>query len=106
MSEHGSSGYRRAEQVTPPEARRITDVAVMRHEGIYEVDPRLMQRVPQQPFPNWDTLRVAHSREDHLEWMHRHFAQTVVSGAQVLAEIAAEEDGAPRGPTGSSGPHP
>ena len=91
MSATNAQPYRRPEQVTPPEARQITDVTVMRHEGIYEVDPRLMQQVPQQPFPNWDTLRIAHSREDHLAWMHRHFARTVISGAQILADDAPEE---------------
>jgi hypothetical protein len=91
MSGRGSSSYRRAEQVTPPPARQTSDVTVMRFDGIYEVDPRLMQQVPQQPFPNWDTLRIAHSREDHLAWMHRHFARTVISGAQILTEIAGEE---------------
>jgi hypothetical protein len=91
MSETRAYPYRRPEQVTPPPPRQITEVAVMRHEGIYEVDPRLMKQVPQQPFPNWDTLRIAHSREHHLEWMHRHFARTVISGARILEELPAEE---------------
>ncbi|MGH2476536.1 MAG: hypothetical protein ACRDIL_14855, partial [Candidatus Limnocylindrales bacterium] len=55
------------------------------------VDPRLMERwVLQQTFPNWDTLRIMHSRHDHLAWMHRHFADRVVSGAELLAELDAE----------------
>lgn len=82
--------YRRAEQVSPPTARRTSDVSVMRVDGIYEVDPRLMQQVPQQPFPNWDTLRIAHSREHHLAWMHRHFARTVVSGAEILDQLGED----------------
>jgi hypothetical protein len=90
MSESRSYGYRRAEQVTPPPARQTSEVSVMRLDGIYEVDPRLMQQVPQQAFPNWDTLRIAHGREDHLEWMHHHFAQTVISGAEILAELPAD----------------
>jgi hypothetical protein len=87
MSERRSFSYRRGDQVTPPPARQTSDVTVMRFDGIYEVDPRLMRRVPQQPFPTWDTLRIAHSREDHLEWMHRHFAETVISGAEILAAL-------------------
>lgn len=87
MNETGSHPFRRAEQIKPPPSRPITDVAVMRHEGIYEVDPRLMQQVPQQPFPNWDTLRIAHGREDHLAWMHRHFTHIVISGERVLDEL-------------------
>ncbi len=44
-------------------------------EHVFEVDPRLMQRwVLQQTFPNWDTLRIMNARRDHLDWMHRHFA--------------------------------
>ncbi|MEZ5124116.1 MAG: hypothetical protein R2736_21555 [Solirubrobacterales bacterium] len=35
-------------------------------------------------FPNWDTKRIAASRLDHLDWMHRHFARTVVSGEELL----------------------
>jgi hypothetical protein len=87
MSDARSHAFRRDEQMTPPPMRRVSEVAVMRHEGIYEVDPALMQRVPQQPFPNWDTLRIAHSREDHLAWMHRHFARTVVSGKRILEDL-------------------
>ena len=44
----------------------------------------------QQTFPNWDSLRIMNSRHDHLDWMHRHFADTVVNGSSVLAEIDAE----------------
>jgi hypothetical protein len=88
------SALRPAEERRPPEARPVTDVAIMRFEGIYEVDPRLMeQHVRQQPFPNWDTLRIAHSRHDHLDWMHRHWAGAVISGEEVLAEIGEHERG-------------
>jgi len=83
--------FRPREETVPPEARQITDVAVMRFEHIYEVDPKLMQEhVRQQPFPNWDTLRVAHSRHDHLAWMHTHWATVVVSGDALLRELDAE----------------
>jgi hypothetical protein len=79
--------FRPREQETPPPPRQVTDVAVMRFDGIYEVDPKLMQQVPQQPFPNWDTLRIAAGRHDHLAWMHRHWCTTVVSGERLLAEV-------------------
>jgi hypothetical protein len=70
----------------PPQARPVTDVAVMRFEHIYEVDPRLMEEhVRQQPFPNWDTLRIASGRHDHLAWMHDHWATVVVSGQELLS---------------------
>ena len=60
---NGSGGpaypYRYAEQYTPPEPQRVSDVAVTTFEHVYEVDPRLMQRwVLQQTFPNWDSLRI------------------------------------------------
>jgi hypothetical protein len=75
----------------PPEPKPVTDGVVQRFEDVYEVDPRLMERwVLQQTFPNWDTLRIMHSRHDHLAWMHRHFAERVVSGAELLAELDAE----------------
>jgi len=82
--------YRYAEQHDPPEPVRVSDVAVTTFEHVYEVDPRLMERwVLQQQFPNWDSLRIMNSRGDHLEWMHRHFADKVVTGSELLAEIEA-----------------
>jgi hypothetical protein len=81
------SPFRRADQQEPPPARRMSDVAIMRFEHIFEVDPRLMQEhVRQQDFPNWDTQRIAASRLDHLDWMHRHWADAVVSGEELLDE--------------------
>ena len=83
--------YRFAEQHTPPEALRVSEVAQTTFEHVYEVDPRLMQEhVLQQVFPNWDTLRIMRSRHDHLAWMHRHFADEVVTGSEILAEVEAE----------------
>ena len=81
------SPFRRGEQQTPPPPQRMSDVAIMRFEHIFEVDPRLMEEhVRQQPFPNWDTQRIAASRLDHLDWMHRHFADVVLSGEELLDE--------------------
>jgi len=93
---NGSGGaaypYRYAEQYAPPEHSRVSDVAITTFEHVYEIDPRLMQRwVLQQTFPNWDTLRIMHARGDHLAWMHRHFAESVVSGSSVLAELEAAD---------------
>lgn len=86
------SGYRYGEQHTPPPAKQITDVAIERFEHIFEVDPKLMTvNVAQQLFPNWDTLRIAASRTDHLEWMHKHWADQVLSGQELLDEIEREE---------------
>ena len=89
---NGPIGYRHAEQMTPPPPGQASDVAITRFEHVYEVDPRLMERwVLQQTFPNWDTLRIMHSRHDHLAWMHDHFADSVLSGEELLEEIEAEE---------------
>ena len=77
--------YRQHEQSTPPDATQVTDVAITRFEHVFEVEPDLMvQHVTQQTFPNWDTLRIVHSRADHLDWMHRHWAAKVLSGAEIL----------------------
>lgn len=91
--ETGAYPYRYAEQYTPPAPERVTDVAITTFEHVYEIDPRLMQQhVLQQTFPNWDTLRIMHSRGDHLSWMHRHFAGSVIDGSSLLAEIDAETE--------------
>jgi hypothetical protein len=96
-STNGRIGYRYSEQFTPPPPERVSDVAITTHEHVYEVDPRLMQvHVLQQVFPNWDTLRIMRSRHDHLDWMHRHFAEKVVTGSEILAEV----DGEGSAPTG------
>ena len=79
------SPFRPAEDRVPPPPQQMSDVAIMRFEHIFEVDPRLMtEHVRQQEFPNWDTQRIAASRHDHLEWMHRHWATVVVSGGELL----------------------
>lgn len=92
-------GFRYGEQFDPPEPERVSDVAVTTFEHVYEVDPRLMERwVLQQTFPNWDSLRIMSSRQDHLEWMHAHFAGKVVTGSSILAQID-DEDGPQRGAT-------
>ena len=93
MTSDAPIGYRYDEQHDPPDARRVSDVAVTTFEHVFEVDDRLMQRwVLQQVFPNWDSLRIMNSRHDHLAWMHRHFADRVVTGSELLAEVEAEAD--------------
>ena len=83
--------YPFAEQHTPPAPVPVSEVARTTFEHVYEIDPRLMQvHVLQQVFPNWDTLRIMRSRHDHLAWMHRHFAEKVVTGSEILAEVDQE----------------
>lgn len=84
-------GFRLAAQ-KPPAAKRVTDAVVMRFDHVYEIDPELMVRhVRQQDVPAWDTLRIVESRWEHLAWMHDHFADSVVSGEELLEEIEAEQ---------------
>jgi hypothetical protein len=78
----------------PPEAQRITDTVIMRHEHVFEVDPDLMKVIPQQPLPNWDTKRIVDSRWDHLDWMHLHFADEVLLAGEP-SETMPEEDPPP-----------
>jgi hypothetical protein len=83
-------GFRLSAQ-TPPQAERVTDVVVSRFEHVYEVDPALMQEnVRQQDIPNWDFERIVDSRWEHLAWMHNHFADSVLSGEELLQEIERE----------------
>jgi hypothetical protein len=83
-------GFRLSAQ-RPPKAERVTDVVVSRFEHVYEVDPALMQEnVKQQDIPNWDFERIVDSRWEHLAWMHNHFADSVLSGEALLAEIERE----------------
>lgn len=92
------STYRYSEQHAPPEPSRVTEVAIQRFQDVFEVDPALMSaHVVQQVFPNWDTLRIVAGRHDHLDWMHRHWAHTVVSGRRLLDELAQEDSQAPPG---------
>jgi hypothetical protein len=83
-------GFRLSAQ-QPPEAHRVTDVALSRFEHVFEIDPALMrEHVHQQQILNWDFQRIVDSRWEHLAWMHDHFADSVLSGEELLAEIEAE----------------
>jgi hypothetical protein len=83
-------GFRLSAQ-RPPKAEPVTDGVVSRFEHVYEIDPALMQEnVRQQDIPNWDFERIVDSRWEHLAWMHDHFADSVLSGEELLAEIDQE----------------
>jgi hypothetical protein len=83
-------GFRLSAQ-RPPEAHRVNDLVVSRFEHVFEVDPALMtEHVRQQDLPNWDVHRIVESRWEHLAWMHDHFADSVISGEELLAEIEGE----------------
>jgi len=76
---------------TPPPADQVTDGVISRFEHLYEIDPVLMsEHVHQQDMPNWDFKRIVDSRWEHLAWMHNHFADSVISGEELLAELDAE----------------
>jgi hypothetical protein len=84
-----------------PEATRVSDSVVVRMRH-YEVDPALMgQQFDQQDMPAWDTLRIVEDRNDHLNWMHEHFAdETLVAGEE------PELDLGPGQPSGEAYPVP
>jgi uncharacterized damage-inducible protein DinB len=86
-------GFRLSAQ-KPPEAKRVTDQVVMRFDHVYEVDPALMtEHALQQDLPAWDTQRIVESRWEHLAWMQDHFADSVLSGQQLLDELEEERAG-------------
>jgi uncharacterized damage-inducible protein DinB len=86
-------GFRLSAQ-KPPEAKRVTDQVVMRFDHVYEVDPALMtEHTVQQELPAWDTQRIVESRWEHLAWMQDHFADSVVSGQELLDELEEERAG-------------
>jgi hypothetical protein len=81
-------GFRLSAQ-QPPEPERVNDTVVKRFDHVYEVDPALMQEhVRQHEFPAWETKRIVDGRWDHLDWMHAHWADGVLSGEELLAESA------------------
>jgi len=98
------------QQYVRPEATRISDGVIMRLDHVYEVDPELMgQHFRQQNMPTWDTLRIVASRNDHLSWMHEHFAdETLVAGEPSELNLEPGEFGPDPGDTGPANPatHP
>lgn len=75
----------------PPKPRKKKGGVVMRIDHVYEVDPERMQVFKQQDMPVWDTNRIVKNRLDHLEWMHNHFADSVVSGEELEKEIEKDK---------------
>jgi hypothetical protein len=85
-------GFRLSAQ-QPPEPARVNDTVVKRFDHVYEVDPSLMQEhVRQHDFPVWETQRIVDGRWDHLDWMHAHWADAVLSGEELLEESAPSDD--------------
>ncbi len=83
--------YRHGEEQPPDRWPRVTDQAVQRIDGLFEVNPAFMtEHVTQQVMPLWDIRRIVAGRHDHLEWMHRHWAATTISAASLLEEIDRE----------------
>ncbi|MEV0699930.1 hypothetical protein AB0I53_18760 [Saccharopolyspora sp. NPDC050389] len=88
--------YVPSEQV-PPEPERVTDQVVHRFEHVFEVDPERMTRFRQQKMPAWDTKRIVAARWDHLDAVHREFAD------EVLLAGEGPEPGPPSGPDQGKG---
>jgi hypothetical protein len=89
-------GFRLSAQL-PPEPRRVNNFVVQRFDHIYEVDPALMrEHIQQHDFPAWDTRRIVDSRWEHLDWMHAHWADSVISGDELLDESAPSDNSVTR----------
>jgi hypothetical protein len=89
-------GFRLSAQL-PPEPRRVNNVVVQRFDHVYEVDPALMQEhIQQHDVPAWDTRRIVDSRWEHLDWMHAHWADSVLSGDELLGESAPSDNSVTR----------
>jgi hypothetical protein len=85
-------GFRLSAQ-QPPEPERVNDTVVKRFDDVFEVDPTLMQEhVRQHDFPVWETRRIVDGRWDHLDWMHAHWADAVLSGEELLEESAQSDN--------------
>jgi hypothetical protein len=70
--------YVPAEQI-PPEPEQVTDQVIQRFEHVFEVDPeRMGTHFRQQKMPTWDTKRIVAARWDHLDAVHREFADEVL----------------------------
>jgi len=76
--------------------KQVRKGVVLRREDlhVFEVDPALMTRVPQD-VTDAEQARIVKNRWDYLEWMHRHFAHVTV----LLSDAAGAS---PHGP-GQSG---
>ena len=81
----------------PPAPRRVTADVVMRFDHVYEVDPAKMERFGQQEVPAWDTMRIVDSRWDHLDWMHDHFADSVIAAGLESETMPSEVPPGDRG---------
>ena len=75
-------GFRLSAQ-KPPEPRRVTDDVVERFDHVMEVDPAKMTIIAQQDMPAWDTMRIVNSRWEHLAWVHDHWADRVLTAADL-----------------------
>ncbi|MDT5002808.1 MAG: hypothetical protein QOK12_4913 [Mycobacterium sp.] len=80
-SQYRYGRYLLSEQIPPP-AKRVTDQVVERIEHVFEVDPDRMTRFAQQRMPAWDTHRIVAARWDHLDAVHREFADEVLLAGQ------------------------
>jgi len=59
--------------------KQVRKGVVLRREDlhVFEVDPALMTRVPQD-VTDTEQTRIVRNRWEYLDWMHRHFAQNTL----------------------------
>jgi len=65
--------------------KEVRKGVVLRREDlhVFEVDPSMMTRVPQDVTDREQTL-IVRNRWEYLDWMHRHFAHKTI----VLSEVS------------------
>jgi len=66
------------EQV-PPDPERVSEGVIQRFEHVFEIEPeRMGTHFRQQNMATWDTKRIVAARWDHLDAVHREFADEVL----------------------------
>ena len=83
----------------PPDPNPVKEGVVMRFDHVYEIDPERMKVFKQQEIPAWDTIRIVSNRWEHLHWMHLHFADSVISGEELVKELEKENKARGKGRT-------
>lgn len=89
------------EPIPPP--RRVSPVVIQRFDGVYEVDPELMEeRFRQQKMPAWDSSRIVDARHGHIGDIHAQFADSVVLAGE--GSEVGEDPGSPHRSTNAELP--
>lgn len=75
--------------------QRLADGVVEGRDGLPEVDPARMRRMPEDALPAWDVERIRAWREDYFASVRNDFADSVLGIADVLGDVAAHRSEEP-----------